>query len=207
MQPRNRLNGVKDLLQFRFFEINPVRIGNSGFGQRIEGRGQGLRLTGYDYSPSNEALFLHRPRQLDYSFPGLTLKSLKAIDNQRAAVNTRILDQFRDAMTEIERMSKFGLTRFGELFCAQPNRPLEDASRGNKLRYHCRLSASRFAHNDDHAVSFGFACQPSSVILSGELDTATQDTTDTACIFRTGCFEPFPIGPEIGVVYEIKTRA
>src|SRR5208337_2766677 len=160
MQPRNRLNGVKDLLQFRFFEINPVRIGNSGFGQRIEGRGQGLRLTGYDYSPSNEALFLHRPRQLDYSFPGLTLKSLKAIDNQRAAVNTRILDQFRDAMTEIERMSKFG-----------------------------------------------FTCQPSSVILSGELDTATQDTTDTACIFRTGCFEPFPIGPEIGVVYEIKTRA
>ena len=104
-----------------------------------------MRLTGDDYSPSNEALFLHRPRQLDCPFPSLTLKAFKAIDNQHAAVNTRIPDQFRDAMTEIERMSKFGLTRFGELFCAQPNRPLEDASRGNKLRYDCRLSASRFA--------------------------------------------------------------
>jgi putative ABC transport system permease protein len=44
-----------------------------------------LRLTGYDYSPSNEALLLHRPSQLDYSFPGLTLKSLKTIDNQLAS--------------------------------------------------------------------------------------------------------------------------
>ena len=183
-----------------------MRIGNPGFTERIEREGQRLRLARQNDLPLIKSFFLHRPRQFDCSPAGLPFESLNTINHQHTAANAGILDQFRNAMAEIECMCDFSLTGFRELFGAQPDRPLEVASRSDELRYHSGFSASRFTGNHDNIVCGNLRSQSRFLIDARKLNRISKYAADAAHVFPTEGFDPAPVGPEIRMVLKIKAR-